>query len=263
MLAPTHFTYVNTDPNAHARTGMESGNAEHKFGLLSGLFAALDSEVHKSGFFKYQHIGTQYIVACPRAAAPFGSADEDPICGRNSPCGQGGAAEEGYPAGHLTGMVALGLKMLAVTDEYFGRAPSLGAEASLVDAGAAAASGRSKVAGDAAAAMPYFLRVAIAHGEAAGAVVGCMRPFYCIYGDTINTAARLCMCSTRGTIHASAAVMAMLKRGRPGPHKPCQHSFGAFSILDLDMVPRGRIQVKGKGEMVTFDIRGWAGLHRS
>jgi hypothetical protein len=42
MLARTHSVHVNTDSNAHASAGMESGNAEHKFRLLSGLFAALD-----------------------------------------------------------------------------------------------------------------------------------------------------------------------------------------------------------------------------
>ena len=224
------------------------------------MCSALDTEVHKSGFFKYQHIGRQYIVTCPRAAAPFGSADEDPLCDRDSPCGQAGGPEKGYPMGHVTGMVALGLKMLAVTEDYFGRGPCLGAEAGRVDA--VASSGRKGPAVYAAA-MPYFLRVAISHGEAAGAVVGSMRPFYCIYGDTINTAARLCMRSTRGTIHASSALIAMLKHVSAGSPESGKQSLGAFSILDLDMAPRGRMQVKGKGEMVTFDIQGWAGLHLS
>ena len=186
-----------------------AGVAEHKFQWLSGLFALLDEVVAASGHFKYQHIGSHYIVTCPRAAAPFAEG--------------AGGEECPYPLHYLTSMITLGMRMLEVMQEYSG-------------APAAAGAGEPDLNADSAVSS-FFLRIGIAHGEAAGAVVGKRRPFYCVYGDTINTAARLCMLSKPGCIHANANLMTSLRQASAAtgalPRK-------LFCLSDLVMTPRGR-----------------------
>jgi hypothetical protein len=86
---------------------------------------------------------------------------------------------------------------------------------------------------------PLALRVGISHGEAAGAVIGSHKSFYCLYGDTVNTAARMCKYAAPDQIHCSAAFAEyVLRLGMP--------SFRCTS--------RGLTEVKGKGVMETFDI---------
>ena len=63
--------------------------------LLDGVFSALDDAVRRSGMFKYQHVGEWYIVACPRAAAPF---DTD-------------LQERPYPAAHVSAMFRLATEL--------------------------------------------------------------------------------------------------------------------------------------------------------
>jgi class 3 adenylate cyclase len=173
--------------------------------VLLGLFSRLDNVVEQSGFFKYQHIRMQYIITCPRAAAPFSS--------HTGP----------YPHEFLARMVTLGRAMMAVTEQYMAE---LGQER-------------------------FFLRVGLAHGAAAGAVVGLIRAFYCVYGDTINTAARLCMLAKRNHLHCSEAFVDMLsaseQAGAKGGREHTSEQLG-WVPADLDVTPRGRILVKGKGE---------------
>ena len=52
---------------------------------------------------------------------------------------------------------------------------------------------------------PLRLQVGLHRGPAAGAVVGAHRAFYCLYGDTVNTAARMCKCAGAGPPCCSAA----------------------------------------------------------
>ena len=57
-----------------------------------------------------------------------------------------------------------------------------------------------------------WLKVGINCGPLAGAVTGSLRCFYCLYGDTINTAARMCKYAS-DRVHGSAAFAALLRRG--------------------------------------------------
>jgi len=83
------------------------------------------------------------------------------------------------------------------------------------------------------------LRVGLHCGPAAGAVVGLHRAFYCVYGDTINTAARMCK-------YAQCSQML------------CTREFAeeleGLATQKLTAEFHARINVKGKGEMDVFQV---------
>ena len=61
-------------------------------------------------------------------------------------------------------------------------------------------------------AQAISLKVGISHGDAAGAVIGSHKSFYCLYGDTINTAARMCKYAGPDRIHCTAAFADYVRR---------------------------------------------------
>ena len=85
---------------------------------------------------------------------------------------------------------------------------------------------------------PGRLHVGIHCGPAAGAVVGAVRAFYCLYGDAVNTAARMCKYAG-AAVHASADFAAALESARPG---------------QVRLMSRGIRNIKGKGPMETFEV---------
>jgi hypothetical protein len=58
----------------------------------------------------------------------------------------------------------------------------------------------------------FDLQVGIHTGSAAGAVIGSLRAFYCIYGQTVNTASRLCKYAERGQICCSQGFVTCLNK---------------------------------------------------
>lgn len=82
-------------------------------------------------------------------------------------------------------------------------------------------------------------RVGIAHGPAAGAVIGTLRAFYCLYGDTVNTAARMCKSAPPGRVHCTEQFAALVNAENcPGV---CTHD-------------RGTKEIKGKGMMRLIEL---------
>jgi adenylate cyclase len=77
------------------------------------------------------------------------------------------------------------------------------------------------------------LRIGIHSGPLVAGVIGTHKFVYDVWGDTVNTASRMEKYGEPGRIHVSAATRALLG--------------DAF-----DFVPRGTVEVKGKGGMETF-----------
>lgn len=77
------------------------------------------------------------------------------------------------------------------------------------------------------------VRIGISTGEAVGAVIGRSKFHYDVWGDAINTAAR------------------MESLGEPGKIQVARPTFESLG-QDYQLVPRGEIEVKGKGSMPTW-----------
>jgi class 3 adenylate cyclase len=126
---------------------------------LSPTFCAFDDCVYRHGLYKYQHVGSDYIVTCPAIAAPF--ADEAERQARPSRVSLGDKN---------TRMAALAAELVRIAEQ-----------------------------------RQVAVQIGIHCGGCVGAVLGSLRSFYCIIGDTVNVASRLCHAAEPGHIVTSEA----------------------------------------------------------
>ena len=84
-------------------------------------------------------------------------------------------------------------------------------------------------------------RIGINSGPVVGGVIGTHKFQYDIWGDTVNTAARMESRGVPGRIHISTAT---------------------YELINQEFIcePRGTIEVKGKGEMETWFVEELSGL---
>ena len=88
----------------------------------------------------------------------------------------------------------------------------------------------------------FGVRMGIHAGSAAGAVIGKLRAFYCVYGDTVNTASRLCKHADVNHIHVSKDFVVRLNAER-------------VSSATLTTTARRGTAVDRDGKDVTEDIK--------
>ncbi|XP_048020252.1 adenylate cyclase type 1b [Megalobrama amblycephala] len=85
----------------------------------------------------------------------------------------------------------------------------------------------------------FVLRVGINVGPVVAGVIGARRPQYDIWGNTVNVASRMDSTGVPGKIQVTDDVFRMLQ-------------------TDYDLVCRGNVSVKGKGQMLTYFLEGKA-----
>ncbi|XP_047224839.1 adenylate cyclase type 1-like isoform X2 [Girardinichthys multiradiatus] len=83
----------------------------------------------------------------------------------------------------------------------------------------------------------FVLRVGINVGPVVAGVIGARRPQYDIWGNTVNVASRMDSTGVPGKIQVTEEVYRMLN-------------------TNYDLVCRGKVSVKGKGEMLTYFLEG-------
>lgn len=90
----------------------------------------------------------------------------------------------------------------------------------------------------------FKLRIGIATGPVIAGIVGASKPQYDIWGDTVNVASRMESTGVVGRIQITSETADIIQRVRATTHDE-----------ELSLEKRGPIQVKGKGNLITYLVK--------
>jgi len=99
------------------------------------------------------------------------------------------------------------------------------------------------------------IQIGLHTGKCAGTVLGTLRRFYCVYGDTVNVTARLSAAAPRNSILASAAFKRSMEEWQLTAFK---HSFGQYlhyATAPVQCVANGVMDLKGVGGFETHHVQ--------
>jgi hypothetical protein len=171
------------------------------------VYLEFDNAVKSSALYKFQHVGEYYIIACPNAAEPFEKAGSSTRPAKPETDTSGSKMS---PPCFAQNMASLARELTALANQH-----------------------------------GFNLQTGIHAGSAVGAIIGKLRAFYCIYGNTVNTASRLCNHAAYGQILVSRGFV------------DCLNS-SLCSSKDLETAtiryePAGMVRLKGfRHEVETF-----------
>jgi class 3 adenylate cyclase/DNA-binding response OmpR family regulator len=98
----------------------------------------------------------------------------------------------------------------------------------------------------------FAVRIGLNSGPVTAGIIGVERLQYDIYGDTVNTASRMESHGVPGSVHCSPDFADQLLEYSDNQQIADNNQ---FNIFIPKLVPRGTIEVKGKGEMNTYFLR--------
>jgi len=104
------------------------------------------------------------------------------------------------------------------------------------------------------------MQIGLHTGKCAGTVLGTLRRFYCVYGDTVNVSARLSAAAPRNSILASAAFKRSIEEWQLTAFK---HSFRQYLhnvTAPVQCVANAVLDLKGVGGFETYLVQDRANV---